>query len=230
MVGQKGFDTADALVHVFVPERNGVDCAFPVVYTHDFSFWCDVREQQAQMQDTGRAHNDGDAGDNVGQKKYVPVVMAQPNWLAIARVSTSTVAVKLGNANAVDTVIDVDANVSNGLAAADLSLCPTQTASSSASTGKCLELTASSDVASFAGPIANMYGASVDTAALLDEFVHPKHGRRSLCFRINYCGIGDAAMPATKAHYIHDCVRRHMASQWGVEMRESYHAALNDDE
>lgn len=53
---------------------------------------------------------------------------------------------------------------------------------------------------------------------LVDEFVHPKTGRKSLCYRINYRSL-EHTLTNKEVNIIHDQVRQILVDKFGVELR-----------
>lgn len=52
----------------------------------------------------------------------------------------------------------------------------------------------------------------------MDEFVHPKTGRKSLCFRINYRSL-EKTLTNEETNELHTGVRDMLTKNHGVELR-----------
>lgn len=61
-------------------------------------------------------------------------------------------------------------------------------------------------------------GDSVEDVQLVDEFVHPKTGRKSLCYRINYRSL-ERTLGREEVNELHEDIRRKLVGGWGVELR-----------
>lgn len=61
-------------------------------------------------------------------------------------------------------------------------------------------------------------GDSVEDVTLVDEFTHPKTGRRSLCYRINYRSL-ESTLTKEQANDMHEKIRQELVSKFGVELR-----------
>lgn len=61
-------------------------------------------------------------------------------------------------------------------------------------------------------------GTLVEDVKLLDEFVHPKTGRKSLCYRINYRSL-ERTLTNEEVNDLHDRVRSKLESDLRVELR-----------
>jgi phenylalanyl-tRNA synthetase alpha chain len=61
-------------------------------------------------------------------------------------------------------------------------------------------------------------GDSVEDVTLVDEFSHPKTGRRSLCYRINYRSL-ESTLTKEQANDMHDKIRHELVSKFNVELR-----------
>ncbi|KAJ4307197.1 phenylalanyl-tRNA synthetase alpha subunit, mitochondrial [Collariella sp. IMI 366227] len=58
----------------------------------------------------------------------------------------------------------------------------------------------------------------VEDVRMVDEFTHPKTGRRSLCYRINYRSL-EKTLTNVEANEMHDRVIRELVERLGVEIR-----------
>jgi phenylalanyl-tRNA synthetase alpha chain len=61
-------------------------------------------------------------------------------------------------------------------------------------------------------------GDVVEDVRKVDEFVHPKTGRKSLCYRINYRSL-ERTLTTEEANGFHEDVRRALVEKLGVELR-----------
>lgn len=61
-------------------------------------------------------------------------------------------------------------------------------------------------------------GNLVEDVKLIDEFIHPKTNRKSLCYRINYRSL-ERTLTNEETNDLHDKVRQKLVSQLGVELR-----------
>ncbi|KAM7206330.1 phenylalanine--tRNA ligase [Rhypophila sp. PSN 637] len=61
-------------------------------------------------------------------------------------------------------------------------------------------------------------GDTVEDVKLVDEFVHPKTGRKSLCYRVNYRSL-ERTLTNEQAVEMHEGVRRKLVERLGVELR-----------
>ena len=61
-------------------------------------------------------------------------------------------------------------------------------------------------------------GDSVEDVQLADEFVHPKTGRKSLCYRINYRSL-ERTLGREEVNGLHESIRTKLVEGWGVELR-----------
>ncbi|BDD60914.1 hypothetical protein MPDQ_006961 [Monascus purpureus] len=61
-------------------------------------------------------------------------------------------------------------------------------------------------------------GDLVEDVRLIDAFVHPKSGRKSLCYRINYRSL-ERTLTNDEANELHDRIRQKLVAEFGVELR-----------
>lgn len=61
-------------------------------------------------------------------------------------------------------------------------------------------------------------GNTVEDVSMVDEFTHPKTGRKSLCYRINYRSL-ERTLTNKEVDLCHDRVREALAGKLGVELR-----------
>jgi phenylalanyl-tRNA synthetase alpha chain len=61
-------------------------------------------------------------------------------------------------------------------------------------------------------------GDVVEDVTKVDEFTHPKTGRRSLCYRINYRSL-ERTLTNEEANGYHEAVRKALVERLGVELR-----------
>ncbi|KAL5345827.1 phenylalanyl-tRNA synthetase alpha subunit, mitochondrial [Pseudogymnoascus australis] len=61
-------------------------------------------------------------------------------------------------------------------------------------------------------------GDTVEDVKAIDEFTHPKTGRKSLCYRINYRSL-ERTLTNDEANKYHDRVRKELVEKFGVELR-----------
>ncbi|KAI0025139.1 phenylalanyl-tRNA synthetase mitochondrial precursor [Xylariomycetidae sp. FL0641] len=66
--------------------------------------------------------------------------------------------------------------------------------------------------------IRTIAGDVVEDVALIDEFTHPKTGRRSLCFRINYRSL-ERTLTHDETNHVHSLVCEALTRKLGVEIR-----------
>ena len=66
--------------------------------------------------------------------------------------------------------------------------------------------------------VRDVCGDCVEDVKLLDEFINPKTGRRSLCYRINYRSL-ERTLTNEEANEYHETVRRKLVEKLGVELR-----------
>lgn len=61
-------------------------------------------------------------------------------------------------------------------------------------------------------------GDVIEDVRLTDEFVHPKTGRRSVCYRVNYRHL-ERTLTNDEANELHERFRRELVDKLGVELR-----------
>lgn len=61
-------------------------------------------------------------------------------------------------------------------------------------------------------------GDVVEDVKLVDQFTHPKTGRKSLCYRINYRSL-ERTLTNAETNKMHDEVTRQLVEKLGVEIR-----------
>jgi phenylalanyl-tRNA synthetase alpha chain len=61
-------------------------------------------------------------------------------------------------------------------------------------------------------------GALVEDVRLTDEFVHPKTGRKSMCYRINYRSL-ERTLTNDETNALHERLRTLLVERLGVELR-----------
>ena len=61
-------------------------------------------------------------------------------------------------------------------------------------------------------------GDSVEDVTLVDEFVHPKTGRKSMCYRINYRSL-ERTLTREETNEKHERIRRELVDKFRVELR-----------
>lgn len=66
--------------------------------------------------------------------------------------------------------------------------------------------------------VRSVAGDVVEDVKLVDEFMHPKTGRKSMCFRINYRSL-ERTLTNAETNKMHDEVTRALVEQFGVEIR-----------
>ena len=66
--------------------------------------------------------------------------------------------------------------------------------------------------------VRNIGGDLVEDVKLVDEFKHPRTGRKSLCYRINYRSL-ERTLTNEEVNELHDDVRAKLAENLGVELR-----------
>lgn len=66
--------------------------------------------------------------------------------------------------------------------------------------------------------VRDICGDVVEDVKLVDEFAHPRTGRRSLCYRINYRSL-EKTLTNEETNRMHDTVRKALVEKLGVEIR-----------
>ncbi|TKX20461.1 phenylalanine--tRNA ligase [Elsinoe australis] len=66
--------------------------------------------------------------------------------------------------------------------------------------------------------VRNVAGDSVEDVSLVDEFTHPKTGRKSLCYRIVYRSL-ERTLTGEETNALHESVRGELVKRFGVELR-----------
>lgn len=66
--------------------------------------------------------------------------------------------------------------------------------------------------------VRDVAGDKVEDVRLVDEFVHPKTGRKSLCWRINYRSL-ERTLTNEETNAMHESVRQKLVEKYGVELR-----------
>lgn len=66
--------------------------------------------------------------------------------------------------------------------------------------------------------VRNAAGDLVESVKLVDEFVHPKTGKKSLCYRINYQSM-DRNITNDEVNALQDQVREELVQRYNVELR-----------
>lgn len=66
--------------------------------------------------------------------------------------------------------------------------------------------------------VRNTAGDSVEDVSLVDDFKHPKTGRRSLCYRVIYRSL-EKTLTNEEANAMHEQIRQELVSKFGVELR-----------
>ncbi|KAI1344064.1 phenylalanyl-tRNA synthetase [Xylariaceae sp. FL0016] len=66
--------------------------------------------------------------------------------------------------------------------------------------------------------VRSVAGDVVEDVKLVDEFTHPKTGRKSMCYRINYRSL-ERTLTNTETNDLHDQVIHEMVTKLGVEIR-----------
>ena len=66
--------------------------------------------------------------------------------------------------------------------------------------------------------VRNIAGDVVEDVVKVDEFAHPKSGRKSLCYRINYRSL-ERTLTNEEANEFHELVRVALVEKLGVELR-----------
>jgi phenylalanyl-tRNA synthetase alpha chain len=61
-------------------------------------------------------------------------------------------------------------------------------------------------------------GDLVEDVRLIDEFIHPKTGRKSMCYRINYRSL-ERTLTNEETNGLHEKLREKLVGQLGVELR-----------
>ncbi|KAL1305174.1 hypothetical protein AAFC00_002095 [Neodothiora populina] len=66
--------------------------------------------------------------------------------------------------------------------------------------------------------VRNTAGDLVEDVTLVDEFVHPKTGRKSLCYRINYRSL-ERTLSREETNDLHEKIRAELVEKFGVQLR-----------
>ncbi|KAK3387625.1 phenylalanyl-tRNA synthetase mitochondrial precursor [Podospora didyma] len=66
--------------------------------------------------------------------------------------------------------------------------------------------------------IRNVAGDTVEDVKLVDDFTHPKTGRKSMCYRINYRSL-ERTLTNAETNTLHDQVTQALVGKLGVEIR-----------
>jgi phenylalanyl-tRNA synthetase alpha chain len=66
--------------------------------------------------------------------------------------------------------------------------------------------------------VRDVAGDCVEDVSLADEFTHPKTGRRSMCYRINYRSL-ERTLTNRATNEMHQRVERELVKRLGVEIR-----------
>lgn len=66
--------------------------------------------------------------------------------------------------------------------------------------------------------VRNICGDVVEDVKLVDQFEHPKTGRRSMCYRINYRSL-EKTLTNEETNRMHETVRKALVEKLGVEIR-----------
>jgi phenylalanyl-tRNA synthetase alpha chain len=61
-------------------------------------------------------------------------------------------------------------------------------------------------------------GSLVEDVKLVDEFIHPTNGRKSLCYRINYRSL-ERTLTNEEVNGLHETLGRGLRERFGVELR-----------
>ncbi|KZZ95171.1 Phenylalanyl-tRNA synthetase, class IIc, mitochondrial [Ascosphaera apis ARSEF 7405] len=61
-------------------------------------------------------------------------------------------------------------------------------------------------------------GKQVEDVQLIDQFTHPKTGRKSCCYRINYRDL-ERTLTNEEVNEMHECVRQKLVEKCGVQLR-----------
>lgn len=64
----------------------------------------------------------------------------------------------------------------------------------------------------------NIAGDSAEDVSLVDEFTHPKTGRKSLCYRITYRSL-EKTLTNDQANALHEQIRQELVAKFAVELR-----------
>ncbi|PNS16757.1 phenylalanine-tRNA ligase [Sphaceloma murrayae] len=66
--------------------------------------------------------------------------------------------------------------------------------------------------------VRDVAGDSVEDVRLVDEFTHPKSGKKSLCYRIVYRSL-ERTLTGEETNEMHEQVRKELVRKFGVELR-----------
>ena len=70
----------------------------------------------------------------------------------------------------------------------------------------------------FAEIVRDLAGDLVESVTLIDTFTHPKTGKSSKCYRINYCSM-ERTLANSEVDAIQERVRKTVQGKWHVELR-----------
>lgn len=66
--------------------------------------------------------------------------------------------------------------------------------------------------------VRDVAGSLVEDVKLVDEFVHPNNGRKSLCYRVNYRSL-ERTLTNEEVNSLHEEVGERLKGLFGVELR-----------
>jgi phenylalanyl-tRNA synthetase alpha chain len=66
--------------------------------------------------------------------------------------------------------------------------------------------------------VRDIAGDSVEDVKMIDQFTHPKTGRKSLCYRVNYRSL-EKTLTNVETNNYHELVRKALVEKLGVELR-----------
>lgn len=66
--------------------------------------------------------------------------------------------------------------------------------------------------------VRDVAGDNVEDVKMIDQFTHPKTGRKSLCYRINYRSL-EKTLTNVETNAFHEAVREKLVKEIGVELR-----------
>ena len=66
--------------------------------------------------------------------------------------------------------------------------------------------------------VRDVAGDNVEDVKCIDQFTHPKTGRKSMCYRVNYRSL-ERTLTNAETNEFHERVREKLVKELGVELR-----------